>query len=323
MGDGGHVTRTLLLSQKQNDTLLVSRGSTSNVDRAAEDISSGHCQIKAFNLAENNGGQAQTFDDDGILLGWGLRNSVGIAEHPSTGGIYSVENSVDEIMRNGVDIHENEPGEEMNYHGVLGQEDDPDQGGNYGYPICFAAWGLDEIPEKDNLTVGSQFVMGSPNDTINDDFCARERVPPRLTFVPHMAPLDIKFSADGSEAFVSFHGSWDRTEPAGYKVARIEFEDGSPVVPANSRSAAIDIVSNADTSACPGDCFRPVGLAFDSKGRLFMSSDSTGEIWVIEKDTNSEDATPSSAPSSADRLTQSTMLLPVLGLTVGFWVGLG
>ena len=42
-------------------------------------------------------------------------------------------------------------------------------------------------------------------------------------------------------------------------------------------------MSNPDLSVCPGDCFRPVGLAFDSAERMFMSSDSTGEIWVLVK----------------------------------------
>lgn len=32
----------------------------------------------------------------GDVLGWGLRNSVGLGEDPSTGGIWSVENSADD-----------------------------------------------------------------------------------------------------------------------------------------------------------------------------------------------------------------------------------
>ncbi len=31
------------------------------------------------------------------------------------------------------------------------------------------------------------------------------------------------------------------------------------------------------------DCFRPVGLTWDSKDRLWMSSDTTGEIYVLMK----------------------------------------
>jgi len=40
-----------------------------------------------------------------------------------------------------------------------------------------------------------------------------------------------------------------------------------------------------DGMTCGKDaCFRPTGLAFDAKGRLYMASDATGEIWVIGRD---------------------------------------
>lgn len=52
--------------------------------------------------------------------------------------------------------------------------------------------------------------------------------------------------------------------------------------PSTSKDAAIDIVQDADVSSCyNSECFRPVGLAWDSKGRLYFSSDETGEIWAI------------------------------------------
>lgn len=112
MNTEDHTTRTLLLSQKANGTLVISRGSTSNIDLETIRLSSGHSQLKAFNINEA-GDDGFDFNTDGILLGWGLRNSVGVAEHPDTGGIYSVENSVDEIMREGKDVHQDNPGEEM------------------------------------------------------------------------------------------------------------------------------------------------------------------------------------------------------------------
>ena len=112
MTNSDHTTRTLLLSQKVPDLLLISRGSASNVDLEAEDISTGHSQLKAFNLM-NVTKDGYDFSTEGLLLGWGLRNSVGVAEHPDTGGIYSVENSVDEIVREGEDVHTDNPGEEM------------------------------------------------------------------------------------------------------------------------------------------------------------------------------------------------------------------
>jgi hypothetical protein len=76
----------------------------------------------------------------------------------------------------------------------------------------------------------------------------------------------------------------NREQPIGYKLSMVEFDgNGSPRAAANSTTAAVDIVSNPDLSACPSGCFRPVGLAWDSQGRLYMSSDSTGEIYVVTK----------------------------------------
>ena len=201
-----HNTRTILLSQKADGLLLVSRGSTSNIDAKAEVLSSGHSQLKAFNL-NNITDNGYDFTADGLRLGWGLRNSVGVAEHPDTGGIYSVENSVDEMTRDGKDVHQDNPGEEMNFHGYLNGTAYALQGSNYGYPNCFAAWMPDDLPQNANLTVGSQFAIGDQNNTVNDTFCSLQ-TPPRLTFQAHMAPLDIQFNNSGSEAWVTFHGSW-------------------------------------------------------------------------------------------------------------------
>ena len=282
MNTDDHTTRTLLISQKDNGMLFVSRGSTSNIDPLAEQLSSGHSQIRAFDL-NNMTSNPYNFDTDGLRLGWGLRNSVGVAEHPNTGGIYSVENSADDVTRDGQDIHEDNPGEEMNFHGTLIDNTYAAQGSNYGYPYCFAAWVPSDLPSNSNLTVGSQFAIGTPNNTINDSFCA-EKTPPRLTFEAHMAPLDLKFNNSGSEAWVTFHGSWDRTDPSGYKLSMISFENGSPIAMPNSNTSYMDIFANADNSKCPDNCFRPVGMAFDQLGRLFMSSDASGEIYVVVRD---------------------------------------
>src|SRR5690242_8943181 len=80
----------------------------------------------------------------------------------------------------------------------------------------------------------------------------------------------------------------NRENPIGYKVSFIQFDgNGSPTAAADSTTAAIDIVSNQDLSQCSDSCFRPAGLAWDNQGRLFFSSDSTGEIYVITRDDGS------------------------------------
>ena len=68
MNTNDHTTRTLVVSEKVKNMLLVSRGSTSNIDPLASNISTGHSQIKAFNLESvpTNGYQ---FDTDGLRLG--------------------------------------------------------------------------------------------------------------------------------------------------------------------------------------------------------------------------------------------------------------
>ena len=296
MSTEDHTTRTLVMSQKVNGTMLISRGSTANVDPSAELLSSGHSQIRAFDL-NNITSDGYSFDTDGLRLGWGLRNSVGVVEHPITGGIYSVENSVDQIERDGKDIHEDNPGEEMNFHGYLNGTEYGPQGSNYGYPYCFAAWAPADIPNNSNISIGTQFAIAQ-NSTINDTSCA-ERTPPRLTFQAHQAPIDIKFNNSGSEAWISFHGSWDRTNPVGYKVAVVPFENGKPVAASDNNTAATDIFTNVDNSRCPTNCFRPAGLAFDSQGRLFVSSDASGEIYVVVKDQTANGTSTSTSTGTA------------------------
>lgn len=293
MSNNDLVTRTLLVSQKQPGYIIVSRGGTSDLSEATV-LGSGISQIRAFNLANLTSiSKPYDFDTSGRLLGWGLRNSVGVAEHPVTGGIYSVENSIDGVTRQGTDIHENNPGEELNFHGFLNATTDH-QGGNYGFPRCFAVWDPQEIPDNTGLTVGTQFAM-TENSTITDELCAADYVSPRLTFPAHQAPLDIKFNADGSEAYVTFHGSFDKTNPVGYALSVLSFDPatGEPTADASSTTALSDIMTNPDHKVCPDKCFRPVGLAWDTKGRLWMSSDTTGELFVLQRSTATPTATAS------------------------------
>lgn len=283
-----HTSRTLLLSQSAPGMIVVNRGSFENIDIEARDIESGHSQVKAFNIT--NSSSPLDFNNDGLLLGWGLRNDVGLAEHPTSGGIWSVENSGDQLNRSGEDIHQNNPAEELNFLGYLNGTESANQGQNFGYPDCFSAWNADDIPDFNGET-GQQFAPNDQNSTNNDEICA-DRVASRLVFAAHMAPLDIKFNSDGTEAWIAFHGSWNRDEPIGYQVDVVEFADGEPVEPSDSLTAAKTIVSNEDNSVCPDACFRPVGLAWDSSGRLFMSSDETGEIYVITRDEGNAASAP-------------------------------
>jgi glucose/arabinose dehydrogenase len=275
----GTVTRTLLLARKAGNKLLVSRGGDENIDLSSVDVNGGEAQIRIFDPTKS--GQTYT---SGTTLGWGLRNAVGVAENPKDGGIWSAENNADNIERDGFEIHENNPAEELNYHGVLSDTNNPLLNKNYGYPLCYGAWNVTDIPSAGRLQIGQQFAIASENSTNQDAFCNTERQAPRLVFQPHTSPLDMKFDGKGENLYITLHGSWNKEDPVGYSVSVIKFgADGQPIEASASTNALTPILSNSDTSGCPGFCFRPVGLAWDRNGRLYMTSDNTGEIYIITK----------------------------------------
>lgn len=89
MKQGGHATRTLLVPRHNTDLLLVSRGSDGNVDEPTSDITSGRSQLRTFKIADLLNGDHAVDYTDGAVLGWGLRNSVGVADDPTNGNIVS------------------------------------------------------------------------------------------------------------------------------------------------------------------------------------------------------------------------------------------
>ena len=207
---GGHQTRTLLMSQKVPGTLLVSHGSGGNNDDQCREKSSGHCQIRAFDVTNVTRAYNYATESKGNrLIGWGLRNSVGVAEAPD-GGIWSNENGFDNMRRDSVDIHNDSPGEEINFHGYLDRAS-PVTGANFGYPECHASWNIAKMPRNERLTVGTQFSLNSASSAHNDAWCAKNTIPPTITLPSHWAPIDIKFNTKGTVAYMTARGSWYET----------------------------------------------------------------------------------------------------------------
>lgn len=82
---GTHPTRAILVSKSDPDTILVARGSNGNIDTSTTQVSSGRSMIRSFSISK---GLTTTHDytTGGELIGWGLRNIVGMGEDP-LGGI--------------------------------------------------------------------------------------------------------------------------------------------------------------------------------------------------------------------------------------------
>lgn len=105
--------------------------------------------------------------------------------------------------------------------------------------------------------------------------------------------------------------SRNRDPPAGYRLSSVTFDPitGQPTADSDDLDAAQDIMTNDDLDDCPGDCFRPTGLwieeantagdANNNRGgqRVWMTSDSTGEIWILQR---ASGATTGSSASRGD-----------------------
>ncbi|KAF5579213.1 L-sorbosone dehydrogenase [Fusarium pseudocircinatum] len=287
MANDGHTWRSLLISQKNPDMLIVSRGSGLAKDPQSEVLSSGHAQIRAFNMSALNLSlpdmKPYDFANDGVVLGWGLRNALGLAEHPVTGGIFSTENSYEVLTRDGKDVSVDNPGEEMNFHGYLNGSTES-RGGNYGYPFCYSLWSVSTFPGNGRVKIGEQFGADRPSELSRrtDEECQRDYVAPVRVFQAQSASIGLGFNQDGTRAAIAFHGSWNRAKAAGYSVGIDDFKEGQPAVPAiGSRNATQPIIFNKRMHRCNEECFRPVSLAWDKKNRLFFSSDTTREVFVL------------------------------------------
>jgi glucose/arabinose dehydrogenase len=104
---------------------------------------------------------------------------------------------------------------------------------------------------------------------------------PDVLFQAHSAPLGIAFY-DGEnfpaeyrgDAFVAFHGSWNRGKRTGYKVVRVLFKDGKPTGEYEDFATGF-VISDKEVWG------RPVGLAVGKDGALFLTEDGSGTIWRI------------------------------------------
>jgi len=105
---------------------------------------------------------------------------------------------------------------------------------------------------------------------------------PDVLMQAHSAPLNIAFY-DGAnfpaeykgDAFVTFHGSWNRGVRTGYKVVRMMFKDGKPTGEYQDFITGF-VVSNEQVWG------RPVGVATAKDGSLLVSEDGSGTIWRVK-----------------------------------------
>lgn len=176
----------------------------------------------------------------------GLRNPTALAIRPGTNQLWAVINERDE----------------------LGPRLVPDyltsvqEGKFYGWPYSYWGQNVDprvkpEQPDMVAAAIAPDYSLGS-----------------------HKAPLGIAFSTTtmGSKfsegAFIGEHGSWNRSDPAGYDVVFVPFSNGKPA------GDPVNFVTGFQGEN--GKTFgRPVGVTVDPKGALIVADDLSNTIWRV------------------------------------------
>ena len=181
----------------------------------------------------------------GRIFAKGLRNTVGMAFNPTTGELWGNNNDRDNL---GDDI----PPEHVN---II------KDGRNYGWPQCY-------LPGKQNPEYGSAD-------------CSQVE-PPALTVQAHTAPLGLAFYTGTQfprefrgDAFMTLHGSWNRSVPVGAKVVRVQVDSGG------RRATGVDDFITGWQLPDGSRWGRPVGLLVLPDGSLLVSDDMGGKIWRV------------------------------------------
>jgi glucose/arabinose dehydrogenase len=124
-----------------------------------------------------------------------------------------------------------------------------------------------------------------------------QTIVPDLLFEAHSSVLDFifyegdQFPAEfKGNAFVALKGSWNRSEPTGYKVVRVPFKDGKPE--GLYENFATGFWESGELRAEVWG--RPAALAIGKDGALLVADDTGGTIWRIAYTGSSERA---NAPS--------------------------
>ncbi|MBK8083751.1 MAG: sorbosone dehydrogenase family protein [Devosia sp.] len=255
----GHWTRDIAFSN-DGRTLFYSVGSQSNVAQRIGPEPSGGLQawVSSQPLGSAWGEEAGraavlAMQPDGTgrrVWATGLRNCAGMALHPVSDQPWCVVNERDAL------------GDDVPFDYATSVAD----GAFYGWPWYYIGDNPDPRWQR------------APRA----DLAGKVTIPDVL-FQAHSAPLGIVFyEADAfgpdyrGDAFVALHGSWNRGSRTGYKVVRLEFEDGRPT------GVYEDFVTGfvlADGSVWG----RPVGVAVAPDGALYISDDGSGSIWRVSR----------------------------------------
>lgn len=174
----------------------------------------------------------------------GIRNTVGFAWQPKTKELWFTENGRDWMG-------DNAPPDELCKATKAGM--------HFGFPYCHG----NNISDPE---------FGKGHD-------CNDYVKPEIELGPHVAALGMKFytgdmfpSEYREQIFIAEHGSWNRSEPIGYRVMMVTLKDGK----------AAEYKVFAEGWLQDGKAWgRPVDILIMPDGAMLVSDDKSGTIYRI------------------------------------------
>lgn len=231
-----HWTKAMTASP-DGSKLYVGIGSNSNVGERGMDVEEDRAVI--WEIDRQTGANR--------IFASGIRNPTALSINPWTEQLWAVVNERDE----------------------LGPQLVPDyltsvrQGAFYGWPYSYYGQHVDPRvrPQRPDLV--------------------RKAIAPDYALGSHVAALGLDFATNGgfggpfSEgAFVGEHGSWNRSDPSGYKVTFVPFRNGRP------SGKPIDLATGFLKDGHARG--RPVGVLFDEQRRaLLIADDVSNTVWRV------------------------------------------
>jgi glucose/arabinose dehydrogenase len=237
-GYNNHWTRNII-TNADSSKIYISVGSGSNVGENGMEN-----EVRRANILEIN------LDGNGeIIYASGIRNPVGMGFAPGTSTLWTAVNERDE----------------------LGDDLVPDyltsvkKNGFYGWPYSYFGQNIDpRVKEK------------RPN-------LVKKALVPDVNLGAHTASLGLAFYTKTSfpekyrnGAFIGQHGSWNRSEISGYKVAFVPFSNGKPS--GKPQDFLTGFISDQQKEEVYG---RPVGVTVLPDGSLLVADDASNIIWRV------------------------------------------
>ncbi len=238
-GYNNHWTRNIIANADGSKIFITVGSGSNNGENGMEN------EIRRANILEIN--------PDGTgekIYASGLRNPVGMGLEPLTKTLWTAVNERDEL------------GDEL----VPDYTTSVQRGAFYGWPYAYFGKNPDPRMVKDPHT-----------DLVN------KTLVPDVSLGAHTASLGLAFYTKNAfpqkyqgGMFIGQHGSWNKTQFAGYKVVFIPFANGKPS--GKPEDFLTGFIANQDEDEVHG---RPVGVTILNDGSMLVADDASKRIWQV------------------------------------------